>query len=101
MQLVLMIVLFVMVALPLLRKEIAPPEDVRSYPALAIARSLSEHEVIAEFLRSEFHHPEFEEYRSDFENLVIRPDLNSHRENALTARPSISSPGSHVARIAR
>src|SRR5207248_8658885 len=28
-------------------------------------------------------HPEFEEYRSDFENLVIRPDLNSHRENAL------------------
>ncbi|HEX6822196.1 MAG TPA: oligosaccharide flippase family protein [Candidatus Sulfotelmatobacter sp.] len=82
-QLVLMIVLFVMVALPLLRKEIAVPEDVRSYPALAVARSLSEHEVIAEFLRSEFHHPEFEEYRSDFENLVVRPDLNSHRENAL------------------
>jgi O-antigen/teichoic acid export membrane protein len=82
-QLVLMIVLFVMVALPLLRKEIAAPEDVRSYPALAIARSLSEHEVISEFLRSEFHHPEFEEYRSDFENLVVRPDLNSHRENAL------------------
>ena len=82
-QLVLMIVLFVMVALPLLRKEIAVPEDVRSYPALAIARSLSEHEVIAEFLRSEFHHPEFEEYRSDFENLVVRPDLDSHRENAL------------------
>jgi len=82
-QLVLMIVLFVMVALPLLRKEIAVPEDVRSYPALAIARSLSEHEVIAEFLRSEFHHPEFEEYRSDFENLVVRPDLKSHRENAL------------------
>ena len=24
---------------------------------------LSEHQVIAEFLRSEFHHPEFEEYR--------------------------------------
>jgi O-antigen/teichoic acid export membrane protein len=82
-QLVIMIVLFVMVALPLLRKEIAVPEDVRSYPALAIARSLSEHEVIAEFLRSEFHHPEFEEYRSDFENLVVRPDLDSHRENAL------------------
>jgi hypothetical protein len=82
-QLVLMIILFVMVALPLLRKEIAAPEDVRSYPALAFARSLSEHEVIAEFLRSEFHHPEFEEYRSDFENLVVRPDLNSHRENAL------------------
>lgn len=82
-QLVLMIILFVMVALPLLRKEIAPPEDIRSYTALSIARSLSEHEVIAEFLRSEFHHPEFEEYRSDFEHLVNHPDLNSHRENAL------------------
>lgn len=82
-QLVLMIILFVMVALPLLRKEIAAPEDLRSYTALAIARSLSEHEVIAEFLRSEFHHPEFEEYRSDFEHLVNHPDLNSHRENAL------------------
>ncbi|HZQ97008.1 MAG TPA: oligosaccharide flippase family protein [Candidatus Sulfotelmatobacter sp.] len=82
-QLVLMIILFVMVALPLLRKEIALPEDVRSYPNLAIARSLNEHEVIAEFLRSEFHHPEFEEYRADFERLVNHPDLNSHRENAL------------------
>lgn len=82
-QLVLMIILFVMVALPLLRKEIAGPDDVRSYPALAFMRSLNEHEVIAEFLRSEFHHPEFEEYRSDFEHLVNRPDLNSHRENAL------------------
>lgn len=82
-QLALMIVLFVVVALPLLRKEIAVPEDVRNYPAVAVTRSLSEHEVIAEFLRSEFHHPEFEEYRSDFEHLVNRPDLNSHRENAL------------------
>lgn len=82
-QLVLMIILFVMVALPLLRKEIAPPEDVRSYPALVFTRSLAEQDVIAEFLRSEFHHPEFEEYRSDFEHLVKHPDLSSHRENAL------------------
>lgn len=82
-QLVVMIVLFVMVALPLLRKEIAAPENVRSYPSLSVVRSLSEHEVIAEFLRSEFHHPEFEEYRADFEHIVTSPDLNSHRENAL------------------
>jgi hypothetical protein len=82
-QLLVMIVLFVMVALPLLRKEITPLEDVRDYPTLSVVRSLSEHEVIAEFLRSEFHHPEFEEYRSDFERLVNQPDLDSHRENAL------------------
>jgi hypothetical protein len=44
---------------------------------------LNEHEVIAEFLRSEFHHPEFEEYRKEFARLVRNPDLSSHRENAL------------------
>jgi len=82
-QLVLMIVLLVMVALPLLRREIASPEDVRAYSSLSMVRALSEHEVIAEFLRSEFHHPEFEDYRSEFEHLVNNPDLASHRENSL------------------
>jgi O-antigen/teichoic acid export membrane protein len=82
-QLVLMVILLVTVALPLLRREIAPPEDVRTYPQLTIVRSLSEHEVIAEFLRSEFHHPEFEEYRREFGRLVRAPDLESSRENAL------------------
>jgi hypothetical protein len=82
-QLMLMIILFVMVALPLLRREIAPLEDTQKYSSLAVMRSLREHEVIAEFLRSEFHHPEFEEYRTDFEHLVNHPDLESHRENAL------------------
>lgn len=82
-QLVLMVILLVMVALPLLRKEIKAPEDIRSYCNLSVLRPLSEHEVIAEFLRSEFHHPEFEEYRMDFEHLVNHPDLESHRENAL------------------
>jgi len=82
-QLWLMVVLFVMVALPLLRREIAVPEDDRVYSRLSVVRPMSEHQVIAEFLRSEFHHPEFEEYRKEFEHLVIHPDLESHRENAL------------------
>jgi O-antigen/teichoic acid export membrane protein len=82
-QLVLMILLFVLVALPLLRREIAPAEDIRTYASLSVVRSLSEHEVIAEFLRGEFHHPEFAEYRGEFEHLVNDPDLESHRENAL------------------
>ena len=81
-QLILMVILLVMVALPLLRREIAPPEEIRNYSGLSILRSLSEHEAIAEFLRSEFHHPEFEEYRNEFARLVNHPDLNSHRENA-------------------
>jgi hypothetical protein len=44
---------------------------------------MNEQQVIAEFLRSEFHHPEFEEYRKEFDHLVMQPDLESHRENAL------------------
>ncbi len=82
-QLILMVVLLVTVALPLLQREIAPPETVRTYPSLNIVRSFSEQEVIAEFLRSEFHHPEFEEYRQEFGRIVRNPDLKSHRENAL------------------
>jgi O-antigen/teichoic acid export membrane protein len=82
-QLLLMIILLVVVAFPLLRREITSPEDIRTYSCLAVTRALSEHEVIAEFLRSEFHHPEFEDYRSEFEHLVTKPDLESHRENSL------------------
>ncbi len=82
-QLWLMVILFTVVALPLLRREIAPPEDQFAYSTLSIARPMTEKQVIAEFLRSEFHHPEFEEYRQEFEYLVTQPDLESDRENAL------------------
>ena len=82
-RLFLMVAMFVVVALPLLRKEIVLPEDIRTCSSLKIVRSLTEHEVIANFLRSEFHHPEFEEYRAEFSHLVEQPDLKSNRENAL------------------
>lgn len=82
-QLWLMVTLFVMVALPLLRKEIAPPEDNLTYSRLNVVQAMSEKQVIAEFLRSEFHHPEFEEYRKEFDYLVSQPNLESDRENAL------------------
>src|SRR5215467_14458643 len=82
-QLWLMTVLFVVVALPLLRREIAPAEDHTTYTKLSIASPMSEQEVIAEFLRSELHHSEFEEYRNEFEYLVSRLNLDSNRENAL------------------
>jgi len=82
-QLWLMVMLFVMVALPLLRREIAPTDNTETYSRLQIVQAMSEHQVIAEFLRSEFHHPEFEEYRNEFEYLVTRPNLESARENAL------------------
>ena len=79
----LMAALFVMVALPLLRREISPSEVLESHSPLLVMRTLSEQAVISEFLRSEFHHPEFEEYRHEFNRLVNQPDLDSDRENAL------------------
>jgi len=82
-RLFLMVVLFVVVALPLLRKEITSAESLEIHTPLQLARPLSEQVVIAEFLRSEFHHPEFEEYRHEFTRLVEAPDLQSDRENAL------------------
>jgi O-antigen/teichoic acid export membrane protein len=81
-QLILVLVMLVLVALPLLRREVAAPQTRRVYPCLRVLRSLSEHEVIARFLRSEFHHPEFKEYQ-EFHHVVYQPDLDSNRENAL------------------
>ena len=46
-------------------------------------KRLAEAEVIAEFLKNEFHHPEFHADRELFESLVFRPDLNDERQNAL------------------
>ncbi|HTS04054.1 MAG TPA: oligosaccharide flippase family protein [Candidatus Eisenbacteria bacterium] len=82
-QLWLMVMMFALVAVPLLRREIAPTDIAETYSRLRIMQPMSEHRVIAEFLRSEFHHPEFEEYRNEFEYLVTRPNLDSARENAL------------------
>ena len=82
-RLFLMVLLFVVVALPLLRREIRPPVSLELHPPLGVVQPLSEQAVIAEFLRSEFHHPEFEEYREEFERLVKQPNLESDRENAL------------------
>jgi hypothetical protein len=46
-------------------------------------RRITEQEVIAEFLKSEFHHAEFHDYRRRFEPLVLRADVTNAAENAL------------------
>jgi hypothetical protein len=40
-----------------------------------------EEEIVAEFLRSEFYHPEFDPYRRDFKHLVEHADLHDPQEN--------------------
>jgi hypothetical protein len=44
-------------------------------------RRVSEEEIIAEFLRGEFYHPEFDPYRRDFEHLVENAHLQDPQEN--------------------
>jgi len=44
---------------------------------------ITEHEVIAEFLKSEFYHQEFVSYRRSFEHLVFQGDVTDTNENAL------------------
>ncbi|HET7873004.1 MAG TPA: hypothetical protein VFL42_10875, partial [Terriglobales bacterium] len=74
------------VCLPFLRARLRRSAPVAVVPALATMRKLRqllEDEVIAEFLRNEFHHREFDEDRAKFHHLVEHPDLASGAENAL------------------
>ena len=46
-------------------------------------RRTTEAEVIAEFLKAEFYHPEFDHDRDKYENFVFEPDLMDETENAI------------------
>jgi O-antigen/teichoic acid export membrane protein len=81
-QLILMVVLLFVLIIPLVRRQLTS-QPLRTYSSIQLRRALVEEEVIAEFLRSEFHHPEFEEYRHEFDALVRHPNLESSRENAV------------------
>ena len=81
-QLVLMVILLFVLMIPLLRHQLTP-KALGTYSSLTIRHLLTEEEVMAEFLKSEFHHPEFDDYRHEFQYLVQKPNLSSSRENAL------------------
>ena len=81
-QLVLMVILLFVLMVPLLRDHLTAPTPI-VYSGLRLRRKLTEEEVMAEFLRSEFHHPEFDEYRHEFDAVVRHPDLKNTRENAV------------------
>ena len=81
-QLVLMVVLLVVLVIPLVRQQLTPAA-LRTYTMIHLRKPLTEDDVIADFLCSEFHHPEFDEYRDEFGHLVDHPNLDSPRENAL------------------
>ena len=57
-----------------------PQPDVRKL------RPVAEDEVIAEFLKNEFYHPDFDEVRKEFAAIVLNPNLEDHQENARRRR---------------
>lgn len=85
-QLIALGLLLITVGGAFLRSRLSLGSDVVVVPALVTMRKLrplSEDEVIAEFLRNEFHHSEFHENRGRFQRVVEHPDLSNPAENAL------------------
>jgi O-antigen/teichoic acid export membrane protein len=84
-QLYLMVLLFIFVAIPFLIDSLTNPRDLlavgNAWP-VRLARLVSEDEVIAEFLKSDFSNPAFREYQESMRDLVARPNLKDVTENA-------------------
>ena len=73
--------LLAFVAIPLLLEQDQSEPDPATSTPLQRLRPVSEEEIIAEFLRGEFYHPEFDPYRRDFSHLVEHADLGCPRDN--------------------
>src|SRR5947208_8256968 len=82
-QLVLMMVLLLAVAIPFSRSSSSSRTRTGApETGLRRIRKVGEEEVIAEFLRGEFHqHHEFLSYRQPFAVVVAKPNLADEREN--------------------
>jgi O-antigen/teichoic acid export membrane protein len=84
-QLYLMGALFVFVAIPFLIDSLTNPQDllnVASTWPLRLIRRVSEDEVIAEFLKSDFDNPVFRDYRIAMREIVSKPNFDDENENA-------------------
>jgi O-antigen/teichoic acid export membrane protein len=85
-QLVMMLVLLMVVAAPFLREVGVSSEVTQSAPQLdriRLIRRVSEDEVVSEFLKNDFHNPEFKDYQSAVAEIVATPNLDDASENAL------------------
>jgi len=82
-QLVLMLFLLLAVSLSfLLHYRDSDATAELAVPGIQKLRPATEAEVIAEFLKAEFHHSEFEHDRKQFEQLVQAQDLTDEHNNA-------------------
>jgi O-antigen/teichoic acid export membrane protein len=83
-QLVLMVVLLIVVAVPFLLNALTKAKNSQitgGSQSIRIIRRVSEAEVIAEFLKNDVNKPAFEEYQEVLHGLVTRPDLYDVAEN--------------------
>ncbi len=84
-QLVLMLALLMVVAVPFLLKSLTGAKQAQATAGarpIRIIRRVSEDEVIADFLKTDFSNAAFEEYRADLRGLVVTPDFDDASENA-------------------
>jgi O-antigen/teichoic acid export membrane protein len=84
-QLVLMVVLLMVVAVPFVLKSLTGAKQVQPMAAahaIRLIRRISEDEVIAEFLKTDFSNSAFEEYHETLSGLVTAPRLDDAGENA-------------------
>jgi hypothetical protein len=84
-QLILMVTLFVFVAIPFLIDSLTDPKGqlcAAGGRPVRLIRRISEDEVIAEFLKSDFHCEEFRDYQATLREIVTRPNFDDASENA-------------------
>jgi hypothetical protein len=82
---VLMLALLIVVAVPFLVNSLARPKSVQkaaSSHAIRVLRPVTEDEVIAEFLKSDFDNSAFDDYQNALRALVRTPHLEDAGENA-------------------
>jgi len=83
-QVFMMALLVLCVSIPYLRtifKERSGGEKTVVPGFVKLHRQVTENEVIAEFLKTDFHAPEFAQYQSALHDLVVAPDLQHEGQN--------------------
>lgn len=84
-QVIMMACLLIVVAVPFLLAALKQSEEIKILSAntgLTVLRRVPEDEVIAEFLKTDFHHPEFNTYQKNLGKLVKSPDFSNTLENS-------------------
>ena len=86
-QLMLMLLLLAAVLVPFLSFNLIPRTGAAEVGGargnIRYLRVMEEEAVVAEFLKNEFYHEEFDGYREELQQMVFNPDLTNREENAL------------------